>query len=713
MMSKNSFLASLKENNKRRIWLWLVSSLLWFFFYPVGMALMMSRKKNHNLIDGLTGAAAKNRLLMEAGNWLSANGLVAFLVSLMAVICAIQGFSYLYSRKKVDLYHSVPVKKSRRFAVIYLNGILIYLIPNIIGMGLAILVASINGAMNGNIFRSALVAVGLNLLLCLGTYGLAVLAVMLTGNLIIKFFAVCVLLGYEAVIRFGYILFQSEFYDYFYYNYLNLNVISSPLGQYIRILEKMELALSCIGMTAGYASSLGNGFLLAVIFLGMAYLCYYLRPSEAAGKTMAFACTKSIIKFLITVPFTLMVTFMVKNIVGDGNSSATPVIFTMLVVAVLANCIMEVIYEADIRAALRKKYQILISGACVAVIYCIFCFDLTGFDAWVPEAEELEDAVVICLDHRYRNFYDENLNYVDAEEIYMSKPGVKDLEAVCELSKRKCSELDDCIWLTMAYRMKNGKTIWREFPVSGEETEWLNRIIGSDEYKAATYQLTDEAVYEGIKARKIEEITYDTGFRVENLPVESLDELREAYKKDLEQVDYSTYREEFACGMVNIIVLTEGRSKRAWFEYTVYPSYENTIALLKEKGVYSEEYLNVEEVASITVTNYHHDLQEKAYEAAMEGGNSEEEILLQMGSVDMEVHKTFTGEEQIRELAAALYPMNLPTGWKAPETISSDYYVTVQYKDGARENANYRGSNEAQLITKYIPSWLEAETAYK
>ena len=59
---KNSFWASMRENNKRRIWLWMISVLFWFFYYPVCMAMLMSRKQGHNRIDGLTGAAAKERL---------------------------------------------------------------------------------------------------------------------------------------------------------------------------------------------------------------------------------------------------------------------------------------------------------------------------------------------------------------------------------------------------------------------------------------------------------------------------------------------------------------------------------------------------------------------------------------------------------------------------------------------------------------------------
>ena len=67
MTSKNSFLASLRENNKRRIWIWIVSGLLWFVYYPVSMAMLMGRKIEHNRMDNLVGAAARLRLTEASG----------------------------------------------------------------------------------------------------------------------------------------------------------------------------------------------------------------------------------------------------------------------------------------------------------------------------------------------------------------------------------------------------------------------------------------------------------------------------------------------------------------------------------------------------------------------------------------------------------------------------------------------------------------------
>ena len=34
-----------------------------------------------------------------------------------------------------------------------------------------------------------------------------------------------------------------------------------------------------------------------------------------------------------------------------------------------------------------------------------------------------------------------------------------------------------------AVSYENGKSVWRQFPVSGEETQLLDRIVGSNEYE--------------------------------------------------------------------------------------------------------------------------------------------------------------------------------------------------------------------------------------
>ncbi len=704
MMSKNSFLVNMKENNKRRIWLWILSGLFWFLYYPIGMMMSIGRQQTINEVRGFSEAVAKERILLAAREWLSvaSNGGHLVIVSLIAAVCAIQGFSYLYYRQKVDFYHSIPVKKSRRFAVIYLNGILVFLLPYVLNLAVAMAVAGINGAMNRDNVGIALAGLPFTILLFLGNYSLTVIAVMMTGNLVITIFATLIFVLYEPVVYSLLETFRQSFYDYYSYQSANRTFYLSPIG---KTMEGIGRAMETSMWTAALPQLLAVAG-MTVLFTAIAWFCYWKRPAEAAGKAMAFAKTKSVVKVMLVVPAALGVGCVIKDIIGETPYAMMA--FGMVMAVVIGSCVIEVIYEMDIRAAFRKKRQMLIAGVFVAAIFLTFCFDLTGFDRWTPDPAKLEDAVVIFSEDMYQHGYvDKDFKVIDVTEYFLSKPGISDIEAICELSEKKSTE--ERIWCEVAYRMKSGKVIWRSFSVSEEEDELWNLIMGSREYKEAKCQLYDEEIYAGMKRNRITELIFDTGFREENLPVKDLDEFREAYLKDLQKADYSMLREEFMCGRVSFTVESgpKDRTVSRRFKYDIYPSYANTLAFLEKKGVYDGNYLDAEKVASVSVTNYHSDIYEKMFESM----SPEEQ--LSIGSREYAVTKNFYEEGQIRELLQAVYPSGFDQWWKPEGVIDADYEVIVQYKDGSTHSSYYRGSNDGGLITERIPAWLEKETAYE
>lgn len=723
MMSKNSFWANVRENNKRRIWLWIVSALFWFFYYPVGMALIMSRKKNHNLIDQFTGDMAKNRLVEAANAWLAPEGFVSVFVCLIAVVCAIQGFSYLYSRKKVDLYHSVPVKKSRRFVVIYMNGVLIFMVPYLVNLLLAMAVAGVNGGMNAGNAALAVSAAALNVLLYLGVYGLTIVAVMLTGNLLITLCATGVFLLYEVVIRSLFFWCESNFFDYFSYHSEKITPALSPMGQYAEVLGKRQR------LSFGFGASLQECMpaLLLMIFMAaafsaVAYFCYKKRPAEAAGKPMAFAILKPVVKLLIVIPAAVWAGVQIWHIVGEENSIAF-VIFGMAAAVIIGCGIFEVIYEMDIKAALRKKSQMLVAGAGAAIIYCIFSLDLFGYDAWIPDGDKLESAIIMIGDDAYsRNYLGENLKDLNTLDYMLEQEGITDTETVLEFSKKKADmdalgKEEQIFWCEAAYRMKNGKTVWRNFPISSEETEVLNRLMGSKEYKQMICQLYDDTFYHNLKEH-LTEVTFDSGYGVYDLPTEELDMLRKLYLKDLEKADYETYRDEWMNGVLQITAKVEaGQPERTDYtyrnsynvtsSYSIYPSYTNTIGYLKEKGIYENIGLKAEDIQSITVNNYHNEMREEGYDKEAYMG---EKAAVDYMTEDFTVSKTFSEEKQIADLLDAIYSSDFSQRWKGNGQIDSNYFVTIQYKDADRYNGE---SKSAYLIADKIPDWLEKETAYK
>lgn len=124
MTSKSSFLVNMKENSKRRLWVWVISVLGFMLLLPLYVALRISQvQQQAEFLIVSYGAEMAEKIshenLLDAVKYtLGPSGILFILTALLAVISAVQGFSWLYSRKKIDFYMGMPVKRSRRLLVI-------------------------------------------------------------------------------------------------------------------------------------------------------------------------------------------------------------------------------------------------------------------------------------------------------------------------------------------------------------------------------------------------------------------------------------------------------------------------------------------------------------------------------------------------------------------------------------------------------------------
>ena len=183
MTSKNSFWASCIENHRRRVWVWIVAVLFQAVSYVGVLTVYLSRIRMWNEEGTYKTAADFQDAMYQATQDALGfqDNMFPILVGL-AVIIGMQGFSYLYDRKKVDLYHSVPVDKNRRFFVVYLNGIVIYLVTTLLNILISVIMAMVQQAVNEKVM--AVIGLGFvwNLLAFSAMYNTVVLAVMVTGN---------------------------------------------------------------------------------------------------------------------------------------------------------------------------------------------------------------------------------------------------------------------------------------------------------------------------------------------------------------------------------------------------------------------------------------------------------------------------------------------------------------------------------------------------
>lgn len=752
MISKNSFWANIKENNKRRIWLWILSALTYVLAYPTMIAMTLSRAKTSQeyLIEVLGETLGRQALRTNMVNLMIEafgvkNIVLVAAASFFAVVSAIQGFSYLYNKSKIDFYMGVPVKRSRRFMVIWLNGVLVYLIPCLIGMMIGWLIAAGNGVMTAKVFMESLLAFGLIGCLYFGVYHLTILAVMLTGHVIITCLGTAVFFLYELAVRELKTLYMELFFRHYGYQEDSLIPMLSPFTVYAKYAAQHEKGLGNGAVTALWL------LVFAAVIGIIAYVCYLRKPAESAGKAMAFKLPQPFIKIFIAVPVTLLAGYVVGDVVGYdplwGEDNPGFVLFSMAVVLIVVCCLIQVLYEFDIKGILHKKLHILISAVVVAAVFLIFRYDVFGYDTYLPETEAVSSAALVTpYSSSYycgNNYLDENLDYIVKDEYVKENMYLTDIGAVNKLVKKSIdaiSSYDDfnqlyadkaASWYTLSviYRMDSRRTVSRKIFVNvndPETMELLDRLQGSDEYINSAYISAAEKLESLLADESIDiAAVYGSNIYEQNLTREEASKLLALYKEDIKESSFSQTRESVPTGSlrINIVIRKETYTSYRESEIRIYPFYKRCVEYLKEQGYYMENFLNPEDIEKIQVTNYNFAAAQEGQELSAQLYQYDADARLAVGAVaatgsaDASEYVRFAvydKEEDIRALSRILYPLNwIFDGWDMTASYENDYRVTIYFKPGKGGNADSAGVESFVFLKGEVPEFIKENTEYR
>ena len=342
--------------------------------------------------------------LMTLGNWFGMNyesaqieqlyermwrdrflfsGLVVCAVG--ALINGINNFWYLYSSKKVDFYHSLPVKRPQMFWHRTYVGILYYLVPYLVMEFLSICIGAMRGFFSLKLMKLALVMLVLHLIMYLFLYFSVVLVVCMTGNILMGTLCLAAVFSYGPVLGELISMYQRTFFSTFF---------GTDYGV-VKILKKEGSPFFlCSSFLRRYADG-DYGMLLAVILILMvltgtaAYFAYVKRPSESTGKSMIYRWSETVIRLMVVIPSGLgagLIFYMLPNRQGRIVWG----IFGMLAGTVLVHGIIEVVYRMDFRKFLSHKLQLVLAAVVVGVCAFVFQQDLTGYDTYLPAYDKLK-----------------------------------------------------------------------------------------------------------------------------------------------------------------------------------------------------------------------------------------------------------------------------------------------------------------------------------
>ncbi|MCC8026479.1 MAG: DUF6449 domain-containing protein [Clostridium sp.] len=437
MIYGNLFSKLLKEDLKRRIWAVALTFLAFFFSLPIGLALAMENAENTNyrmfndyrpfINDGsMPDAQFREKLLSlrtdvvmsQAG---FGSGLVAFLLIMTAVVIGVSSFSYLHNRQKVDFYHSIPVRREALFGSQFMGGILIAGLAYGINLLLLTVVALAYGVPLGNIAGPLAGGWALNMLYFMLMYATVAVAMMMTGHMVVGILATGIFFFFPPGILFLLTAYCETFFVTTARNMWSNEF--SPFWWGIKYLSPFSIYMVALSWKL---KDLGRhvpelfcsvAALLALILLALQL--YRIRPSEAAGKAMAFKPSKAPIRMIMVIGFGLaggIFFWVLQSRLKWG-------LFGVIVSVLLSHCIIEIIYHFDFKKLFANKIQLGIGLAVTVLIFLSFRFDWYGYDSYIPKESSVASVSLdVESDHEWSDIqvFDRNEEGV----ITMSYPPV-------------------------------------------------------------------------------------------------------------------------------------------------------------------------------------------------------------------------------------------------------------------------------------------------
>lgn len=719
MTSKISYHKLIGYDIRHRGWLAALNAVVLFLGMPIFTWLYLDGTlENAGAASATAQVAAENmRWAREVfpsflnGNMLN---LMAAAILAFAVLAALTGFGYLHSREQLDFYHGLPVRRGQWFAVRWLSGILVFLVPYAVCAGLTVAVGAANGIMTRHAAVESACAAAGAILAYMVIYHTTILASVLTGQTVTGLLAAVAIAVYPTLVFSLPSYLKGTFFAAYTGTEAALSDVLKELASPIGLFNRLTLGLR--GADADAAVFLA-AVAAAVILLAAAFAVYRIYPSESAGNPLAFPRTAAVIKVLVCIPAAVFSCFFIKSFMGIQGTKW--ILALSLLAAVLICAVIEFIYQQDLRMLLKGWRSSLISVAGVFILFSVYQFDLFGYDTWLPEEEKVES-----VSFRPESFwgYFKYIDTLSPDSGDMNRTGYAGSESesgkalLLELARAGISGLDQGITpealdyssagsemaegyinTLFCYKMKSGREVVRRYCLERESVlSALERLSEDEEFRRELFPVfqADEDQISAVRIRDIYGMAEDL-----KLDKEQRKALIEAYKKDVMEVEMKTLAEETPIGELlldypdgstvytregGITVRADsldtetGRPNVVTAEgFYLYKGYANTLACLEEYGYTIREQIDPADVNSITLNLSGESLQKGRFADLLSQLSSAEEIPYDDGSGEFAGREiTVRSREDVSAVLEHLVLFNegiLGNGWSMADYADIDF----------------------------------------
>lgn len=429
---------------------------------------------------------------------------MVFLLAGAVFLAAALTFRHLHSRREIQFYHALPVKRRCLFTTSYLTGLAMIALPMILGALAGMAAAAGNGWGIAVLPMLKLLGAGMAALLML--YSMAVIACCLAGQ---TFGAVLIYGGMNCAVLV--IVSSAGALAGMFMPGIDFNNFLVEIRTWLTPVMKLCLATICcaeavpmasladsaesmvltVGIPEGFAEPLTLGIygVLGVALAGLAGVLYQKRRGELAGEMIAFQPVRSLCRIFGALMIATGGAYVVLSTsLFQGWISFAAVVLLVLAFGALGWIAAEMVIQKTLRVF--RKRTILSCGILMAALLAAMVAgkaDLFGVVRYVPEAGDVESATA-C--YSYGN--DVTMTPADAAALHRAA-----LDHQAALANNVYGQ--SYTELRIAYTMKNGRHIQRTY-----------RIL--DCYDEAYHRLEDPISQAAMEILQRPEYNYQTWF---------------------------------------------------------------------------------------------------------------------------------------------------------------------------------------------------------
>ncbi|MBQ3118496.1 MAG: hypothetical protein IJC10_01875 [Clostridia bacterium] len=527
----------------------------------------------------------------------------SFVLSLIVpVVLAVFLFSYMQSGKSSTFAHSVPVSRGATFVSHAVSGILMFLIPLIVN-GAILLVMRLDSGFAQTFLVSHLMQCLLtSALYSFVAFALATAVAMITGNVVANFVFTYI---------FSFLPLAAEaFLKFFLYTQLYGNILTSDYwcGKHLYLAPEKALAFGGVALYV----------ILSAALLAVAYLLYRARNMENHSEVVAFPVLRPVFVFSVAL-CSGAVGFAYVNALWSIENT-----LSMLPFGLVGLIIATMLVKKSFRG-LKLLKPVIIYSLAIVCVFTIFHYDLTGYERRVPTAFEVEH---VTFEQNGINPTDSGWYYDDYgkkyklnEEFSPDITNPEDIKNVCTLhlyltdEEQVAETLNDPWRLTLRYKLRNGKTLSRQYTVDYTEYKaFLEPIVTTDTVRKTYFPILRDTKRQYTSVSVYDDRIADAATVMFN-DEETVNEFLEALKKDTKNAPYdeyaprgrtytrieisykanATYEDGTPVADENILEKSE--------TYYIRPSYKNTLALIEKYNVLSQ-LPDVSDIKKIGVEYY-------------------------------------------------------------------------------------------------------------